>query len=195
MHGLINRALQGFVTDTYGQAVWDEVHSQAGLPDEAFEAMLHYPDRMTGETLAAAAAVLHRDAGGLLEDLGAYLVTHERMEPIRRLLRFGGTGFLDLLQSLEDLPGRARLAVPDLEIPDLSLRQPAAHRFELAVSWPLPGAGAVLLGMLRALADDYGALVLLEPESDEGGVERIGIELLDPRFAAGRDFTLGGVPA
>jgi len=193
MHGLVNRALQGFLTDTYGKAIWNEVRSQAGLPFDGFESMLYYEDRLTGDTIDAAAAVLHRDNLSLLEDLGTYLVTHPNLEPLRRLLRFGGDTFYDFLQSLDDLAGRARLAVPDLELPDLHICHLHRNSFVLEVTWPVPGVSAVLLGALRALADDYGALAILEFDGSGGGIERIKIELLDMAHASGRQFSLGAV--
>ena len=192
MHGLVNRALQGFLTDTYGKEIWDEVQSQAGLPFDGFESMLHYDDRLTGDVISAASAVLHKDRYTLLEDLGTYLLSHPNQEGLRRLMRFGGDSFFDVLQSLDDLSGRARLALPDLDVPDLMIRQESPNRFVLEVRWCLPGAGSVFLGALRAMADDYGALAFFEAEDGEDGEERVLIDLVDQSFASGRSFSLGG---
>jgi len=191
MHGLVNRALQGFLTDTYGKEIWEEVQSQAGLPEGGFESMLHYEDGLTGDTILAASAVLHKDRCTLLEDLGTYLLSHPNQEGLRRLMRFGGDTFFDFLQSLDDLSGRARLALPDLDMPDLMIRQDSHNRFVLEVSWALPGAGSVFLGALRAMADDYGALAFFEAEEGQDGTERVVIDLVDQSFATGRSFSLG----
>lgn len=192
MHGLVNRALQGFLIDTYGEVTWDEVLSQAGLPAGGFESMLHYEDRLTGEVIVAASAVLYKDRCSLLEDLGTYLLSHPNQEGLRRLMRFGGDSFFDFLQSLDDLSGRARLALPDLDMPDLTIQHDSHNRFVLLVRWGLPGAGSVFLGALRAMADDYGALAFFEAEEGEEGEERVVIDLVDQSFASGRSFTLGG---
>ena len=45
------------------------------------------------------------------------------------------------------------------------------------------------------MADDYGALVLLDHEGTRDGTELIRISLLDSDFAQGRDFSLSGVAA
>lgn len=191
MHGLVNRALQRFLTDTYGKEIWDEVQSQAALPFDGFESMLHYPDRLTGDAILAASAVLHKDRCTLLEDLGTYLLSHPNQEALRRLMRFGGDTFFDFLQSLDDLSGRARLALPDLDMPDLMIRQESHDRFVLEVRWCLPGAGSVFLGALRAMADDFGALAFFEAAEGAAGEERVVIDLVDPSFAMGRSFSLG----
>jgi len=191
MHGLINRAIQGFVADTYGLPAWEEVAQAAGLGFAEFEAMLVYEDTVTGSTLEAASTRLEKPREVLLEDIGTYLVSHPNTEALRRLLRFGGESYEDFLHSLEELPERARLAVSDLHLPELELREAARGRF-LLVCGPGPaGFGAVLVGVLRAMADDYGALVLLERREAAAGREAIEITLCHAGFAEGRAFELG----
>lgn len=193
MHGLVNRSLQCFLQDTYGASLWNIVRRRVKLEECDLEAMLVYPDSLTTDILAAACEELGRRQDELLEDLGTYLVTHPNMEAVRRLLRFGGHTFDEFLYSLDDLHDRLKLAVPDLDLPQLETREFSATSFGLICRWPMPGFGAVLLGILRALADDYGALVLLELDTrlNNGSViETVRIDVLEAAFASGRDFSL-----
>ena len=190
MHGLMNRSIQCFLRDTYGPGCWSAVARAAGLAPDGFEAMLDYDDALTDATLAAAVATLGRPRETILEDIGTYLVSHPNTEALRRLLRFGGVSFVDFLLSLEELPGRGRLAVPDLGLPTLDLAERGDGIFVLSVRGGYPGLGHVVVGMMRALADDYGALVSLDgPDLRDGG-EEITIHLHDHRFAEGRRFHL-----
>lgn len=196
MHGLINRSIQLFLRDTYGSGLWLRVARAAGAGPDGFEAMVIYDDAITGKVVDAAAALLGRPREAVLEDLGTYLVSHAERERLRRLLRFGGVTFADFLHSLDDLPGRGRLALPDLDLPHLSLRPEGQGRFRLLSASPLPGVGHVIAGLLRAMADDYGALVLIEHGGPADGPpdrfsEVVLIHLLDQRFATGRRFDLG----
>jgi hypothetical protein len=195
MHGMVNRALQGFLMTTYGDEVWAEVRSQAGLPFADFEAMLDYPDPMTLACFQAACQVLHKPPNALLEDVGTWLVTDEHLEPLRRLMRFSGTSFLDFLHSLEELADRGRLAVADLDMPVIELDQIDAVSFRIRARWTLPGIGPILMGCLRAMADDYGALAFLRLGGVENGVECLDVRLLDTAFSEGRSFALGRVIA
>ncbi len=193
MYGLVNRSIQCFVEDTYGRMVWERIVRDAGSEIVDFEAMLTYEDDLTGQVIEAAARHLSRDRSALLEDLGSYLVTHEHMDSVRRLLRFGGHTFEDFLQSLDDLHDRVKLAVPDLELPFLTLEQQSQESYTVSCRFPEPGYGAVLLGMLRALADDYGVLVLLDMEDANDGeaeYELLKVNLLETSFASGRSFSL-----
>jgi len=190
MHGLINRSIQCFVNDNYGAPVWNAVAQEAGVGPDGFEAMLSYDDALTVAVLEAASRHLDKPREALLEDMGTYLVSHGRLEPLRRLLRFGGETFLEFLHSLDDLAGRARLAVPDLDVPELELIEDGPHAFRLICQWHFPGACPVMMGILRAMADDYGALVLLDYDSTAADGATLVIELLDSRFAEGRSFRL-----
>ena len=97
MHGLINRAIQCFLRDTYGDAIWAQVAQSARLDFDSFEAMLTYPPEITEAVVQAAVSVLRRPRDTLLEDMGTYLVSHPNLEALRRLLRFGGVSFVEFL--------------------------------------------------------------------------------------------------
>jgi len=193
MHGLINRSLEYFLRDTYGNDVWCDVAQRAGLEFERFEAMFEYDDALTYAVLEAASETLSKSCQTLLEDLGTYLVSNPRMESLRRLLRFGGESFVEFLHSLDDLQGRAKLAVPELEMPKLTLLGGQDKGgFRLHCTGPPKGFGRVMRGLLRAMADDYGALVFLEDMGDDGSYGEIAITLVQNQFAHGRDFSLAG---
>ncbi|MDK3018088.1 heme NO-binding domain-containing protein [Pseudodonghicola flavimaris] len=191
MHGLINRAIQSFVCNTYGEDRWRNVTEAAGLGFSDFEAMLTYEDDLTDDVLNALCVELRRDRSEVLEDLGTYLVSHPAVEALRRLLRFGGETYVDFLYSLDELPGRARLAVNDLVLPAMELREIRPGQFSLTCEPGLPGFGWVMMGILRAMADDYGSLVMLEHAGARGGAEVIAILLVESAFAEGRAFELG----
>ncbi len=193
MYGLVNRSIQSFVEDMYSRSLWDAVINDAGIETRDFEAMLDYPDETTDDLLEAVAKHLRSDVPSVLEDLGTYLVTHPNCEAIRRLLRFGGHNFDEFLQSLDDLHDRVYLAVPDLELPDLELREFTSLNFALQCRWRKPGFGSVFLGILRAMADDYGALVILDHQvqpTEAGFEETVKIDVLERDFSSGRDFRL-----
>ncbi|AKO96059.1 MULTISPECIES: heme NO-binding domain-containing protein [Marinovum] len=191
MHGLINRAIQCFYRDTYGAPAWGEVVRRLELDFTEFEPMLHYGNELTQRMIGEMAAALGKDRETVLEDVGTYLISNPAVEAPRRLLRFGGETFLDFLHSLDDLPDRARLAVEDLVLPALELRDYGGNQFSLFCTGDFAGIGHVAVGVLRAMADDYGALVFLEHKGVSHGAEVIEITLIEAAFAEGRAFELG----
>ena len=198
MHGLYGKAFRCFLTDTYGPDTWAEVAARADLPPDGFEAMRGQPASAIVAAVEAAAEVLDKSRGAILVDVGIYLVSHPNTERLRRLLRFGGTDFAEFVHTVEDIPERARLAVPDLRLPAMTLAEEDG-RYRLAVISSLAGTGLVVLGILQAMADDYGALVLLEYRGGEPAdglvTERIEIEVALHGYAEGRRFDLGARPS
>jgi hypothetical protein len=196
MHGVVNRAIECFLRDTYGSAAWDEIVAGARLPVPSFEAMLTYDPPWTERVLAAAVGRIGKPRDALLEDLGIYLVSHPRYEALRRLLRFAGVTFEDFLLSVDELPGRARLALPDLDVVPIRLQQIGPRRYELCCGPGWPGFGHVLVGGLRAMADDYGALVTMQLLSEtEDGHSCLELNLHTAYHGRGRSFELTVRPA
>lgn len=191
MNGLVNRALQGFLIETYGRGVWDKICRDADLGFDEFEAMLQYAPDIAGSMAEAAAKRLDKSPAQLLEDVGTFLIAHPSQARIRRLLRFGGGDFREFLFSLEELRGRAQMALPGLDIPEFSLAQIDPNSFELTVKWYANELSPIVIGAVRAMADEYGALVLIDEVECASGDLMIGVELLDNSFAEGRSFRLG----
>lgn len=187
MHGLMNRAIQCFLRDTYGAEVWLTVAEQAGIEPEGFEAMMVYPDAITESLLCAASRQLSKPREALLEDIGIWLVSVERL---RRLMRFGGVDYHDFIDTLEELPGRAQLAVPDIGLPAIRVVPHSQGRFTLVCQGACEGFGQVLAGVLRAMADDYGALAMIDHVGATSRGETIEVELHEARYTEGRAFSL-----
>ncbi|SEK48486.1 Haem-NO-binding [Roseivivax marinus] len=191
MHALLNRMLHVFVEDTYGTEVWCDVLEGAGLSAVELDSLGPQTIRTTRALSRAVETVLARSVDTVLEDVGTYLVSHPNAQSVRRLLRFCGTDFVDFLHSLEDLPDRIRLAVPSLSLPEIEVAEEREARFLITCRGPLPGVGHLLAGLLRAMADDYGTLALLEHEGRSCDGDRLRVTLVDTAFSEGRRFVLG----
>ncbi|MEM9318417.1 MAG: heme NO-binding domain-containing protein [Pseudomonadota bacterium] len=188
----MNRAFQGFLVGAYGRDLWDLVRRDAGFDFEDFEPMLTYEPALTTRLVKAAARRLEKPGKSFMEDVGTWMIANPDQSAIRRLMRFGGEDYREFLFSLDELPDRAKMAVPHLEVPEISLEQKAPNQVDLLISWPKFDLSAVALGALRAMADDYGALVLLTMQATGRLSARIEVELLDVSFSEGRSFSLSG---
>ena len=197
MLGLICKSLEGFVRDQHGDLQWERIRRAARLPFERFEALRIYDDAVLMDLVAATGGVLDRRQSPLLEDIGHWICTHRPLEPVRRLIRFSGTSFVDLLFSLEEIEDRARIALPNLHLPQFRVELTASDEFVVTSQWMVPGAAAVLTGMLRAMADDYGTLAIIErgglSQDGDTVIETISVRVIEDTFHEPREFTLGGV--
>lgn len=174
-----------------------KICAAAEIGHDDFEALLTYDLAEAEAVIEAAVVLLKKDRRCFLEDVGTHVVSHPENASLRRLLRFGGDTFEEFLHSLDDMRDRVKLALPDLDMPQLELRVHSAQNFSLYYRWLTPGYGALALGMLRAMADEYGALVVLEHllgQDDSGDFDTISIALLDGDFADSGQFALGVAP-
>lgn len=186
MHTLINRAIEGFLRDIYGEDLWQAVAVSSGADRRGFAAVGARRANVSLAMVDHACRCLDKPRDELLQDLGAWIAGRES---IRRLLRFSGDSYGSFLDSLHELPGRAHLVVPDLGMPRLVVSDEAdgwrrVRLQDAAIEWC-----PVMAGLMRAMADDYGALSLIETEGDV-----IRVHVSDGAFAQGRAFDLAGPP-
>ena len=90
MLGVVNKVIEAFVCQRYGDGLWADLLIDVSLPGYEFEAMLTYDDGITYDLidrLAKRQSKMHQD---VLEDIGGYLVAEDSQASIRPLLRFGG---------------------------------------------------------------------------------------------------------
>lgn len=186
MHGLINRSIEGFLRHTYGDGVWRSVAHAVGADPRGFHTVRDYPDALSEALITHAARQLNKPQTDLLEDLGAWLA---QLESIRRLLQFSGRDFREFLLSLEELPGRAHMLVPGLQMPAIEVRAQTSGQVQIVIP---DGHGlwrSVIAGLARAMADDYGALGLIAVDDDT-----ISVQISDDAFSEGRHFELAVRP-
>lgn len=194
MLGLIFLSFEGFISQTYSPEVWRGALRKSAHASDGFEPLFQYDDVIAATLIEEISGSLRKSPQSLLEDFGTYLVTNPVSERVRRLLRFGGVDYEDFLHSLEDLSGRASLAVPDLNLPAIEVNEASGLSFEILVEDPDGYLSAVLLGILRALADDYGTLAILELvpgcQDDRGGKRLLTAQLVDMSHGEAREFQL-----
>ena len=190
MLGVANKAIEAFACQRYGDKLWADLLIDLSLPGYEFEAMLTYEDGITYDLinrLAKRQSKMHQD---VLEDIGGHLVAKDSQASIRRLLRFGGATFEDFLLSLDDLNDRVALALDILEMPMIRVFPMSAEKIHVRVAPKWHEFSDVLVGLLRALADDYGALVFMYRLTDTDQTECIEVILIDHHHTAGTSFDL-----
>lgn len=185
MQGLIHYSVETFIRQRRGEAAWAETAIRAGLDSRGFHAFRHYPPQMLDALISAGCAVFGLDQAEFLDDLGQWLAGTEE---VRRILRFSGASYADFVFALEHLHLRGEMVLPSLDLPRITVTQKAGGRFDLDIADRAEWA-AVICGVARAMADDYGVLAFVEIKRG-----RIRIDVPDTRFGPGRDFSLATIP-
>lgn len=182
MIGLINKSIEGFLRQNYGDAVWVEIAMSANVDQHGFLDLSSSDGRITRKILMASARRLGKLPSEVIEDLGAWLV---RLEPVRRLLRFSGNSFHEFVTALDELPGRTRLVLPAMSVPSLSVKILDANTYLIGHDEIPSGWVWGVSGVLRGMADDYGALVIINVCGNW-----VTLTVASSQHSRGRPFTL-----
>lgn len=133
MLGVVNKVIESFVSQRYGDKLWADVLVDLSLPGYEFEAMLTYEDGITYDLIDGLAKRQSKMYQDILEDIGGYLVAEDSQASVRRLLRFGGATFEDFLLSLDDLNDRVALALDILDMPTVAVEPISAEKVHIRV--------------------------------------------------------------
>lgn len=161
MLGLINKAIENFAIDTYGKAFWNSFTRRHLNGEFTFEPLLEYENALTFRLIDWLVEARSKTSADIMEDIGTFLVSARNGEALRRLLRFGGANFVEFIFSLDELNERSEIALKDLNLPQLSVERINQNSVSVRVDQSWPGFEHVMAGILRSLADDYGALVFI----------------------------------
>ncbi|SIS72700.1 heme NO-binding domain-containing protein [Paracoccus saliphilus] len=179
MHWLVRKFIESFLRETYSDALWHRVCRSSGVA--SYRSSID--DLNSQDLIAMAAQMLGKPKDDLLEDLGAWSARQER---IRRLLRFSGRNFHDFLLNLEMLGDRVRMIAPDFLMPRIRVTEDGIDC--LRVDFPSDGHewACAMAGLIRCMADDYGALGVIGIEENS-----VTVQISDGFFTSGRSFLLG----
>ncbi len=150
MHGLLNRSVEEYLRTRYGNALWRCAAQAAGVDERGFQAIGDYPDSLIVLMADAAAERLGIARLDLFEDMGAWL---GQVEPLRRLLRFSGSDYVDFVLALDQLRARGHMIVPGLGIPQICVSRDGARQLSHRHDWRRP---ALVASGGRIAASDGG---------------------------------------
>lgn len=172
MYGMVNHGIETFVTETFGAEEWDAICCDAGLPATGFEEMLTYPDDVTYSLVAAICRRHGMAAAEALRTFGDYWVDYSRQTTVGKLMRFGGDGLIERLESLDEMHDRIKLAMPHLRPPrfEFEFGENGVHRLHYASE--REGLEPMVMGLVEGLGRETGQTVEItqDPEPAFEGV-------------------------
>lgn len=169
MYGLVNKAVEGLVRTKFGDAMWDRIRSDAGLPDEPFVSMAQYPDATTYALVGAATKALGVDAAAILREFGRYWMQYTAEAGYGDLLRTAGRTLPEFLRNLDQLHTRVQLMFPHLQPPSFAVTDEADGALVLHYHSDRPGLAPLVEGLLDGLSRRFGVALTVRHERIEAG--------------------------
>ncbi len=106
MYGLVNAAIEEFVTANFGKDKWDAIKAEAGVEIASFGRMQHYPDELTYGLVGAASKVLGIAPEAALHAFGQFWVLYTGKAGYGDLFDSAGSTLRDFLFNLDNLHSR-----------------------------------------------------------------------------------------
>jgi hypothetical protein len=170
MYGMVNMAVEEFLTDRYGSTVWQAVKDRAAPEVDHFLTMEQYPDELTDRLMGAAVEVTGATPDQISEAFGDYFVGYAKRSGHGELLDIIGSSLPEALDNLDNMHTRVALAFPDLRPPSFWCTEVTDHSLILHYLSERRGMTATIPGAVRGLARlfDTEVNVRLVASRDEG---------------------------
>lgn len=151
MYGLVNKAVQGFVTSSFGQETWERIRQEAGVKEVAFVGMNPYPDEVTYNLVGAGSKVLGLPADKILEAFGIYYMTFSAQEGYGPMLRMMGDNLPEFLHNLNPMHERLKVTFPKLKPPRITVTDETPDSLHLHYFSDRPALAPFVIGLLKGL--------------------------------------------
>ncbi len=167
MYGLVNRAIQEFVTTEFGVPMWESIRQAAEVETPEFHGMEEYPDAVTYALVGAASAKLALPPERILEAFGEYWVLYTGRAGYGDLLRMAGDDFVGFLQNLDRLHARIGRAYPSLKPPAFQCTDITDSTLLLHYRSDRPGLTPLVIGLVKGLGKMFNTAVEIAVVEDK----------------------------
>ena len=162
MYGLVNRAVEGLVTEKFGADAWLRICQRADLEDASFVAMEAYDDAITYSLVAAASAELGLEPAAVLEAFGDYWTTYTIEEGYGDLLTMMGNSLEEFLDNLDSMHARIAGTMPELMPPSFEREANDDGSSVVHYRSEREGLAPMVLGLLKGLARRFSVAIEIE---------------------------------
>lgn len=155
MYGLVNQAIEGFVTSSFGEKVWESIKAKAGVLEPVFMSNEPYPDEVTFALVVAGAKELKLTPDQVLEAFGEYWVLFTAQEGYGALLEACGSDLKTFMRNLPNLHSRMSLIFPQLRIPEFSCFVESNGNLRVEYRSSRSGLSAFVVGLFKGLSKRF----------------------------------------
>ena len=121
MYGIINKAIEGLVTENFGGEIWEQIKIKSEVNIDHFISNNAYDDSVTYKLAGAAAEVLNIGVDQVLFLFGEYWILKTGSESYGSLMKAGGRNLKEFLKNLPNFHSRVMLMYPKITPPEFKI--------------------------------------------------------------------------
>jgi hypothetical protein len=168
MYGVVNKAIQGLVTENFGQEKWEQVRLHSGVNVDTFISNDQYDDSITFKLAMAASAVLKMSLKEVLHAFGKYWVLKTGKQHYGSLMDAGGSNLREFLVNLPNFHSRIMLLYPNIKPPEFKTVVISETEIHLHYFSTRTGLTDFAEGLVMGLADAFHEQVTVRVIQQKG---------------------------
>lgn len=164
MYGMVNNALMDLLIAHYGEPIWLQIKTKAGVEDDIFVSTDSYPDEITYRLVSAASEIIDLPAEKVLHLFGRWWVLETATRHYGHLMKTVGRSLGEFLENLPNLHTRVVMMFPDLQPPIFECTDVSPNELRLHYKSHRRGLSTFLIGMLEGLGEMFTVSVSIKHE-------------------------------
>ena len=166
MYGIVNKAIESLVVESFGQDKWNAVKETSGVDVDFFISNEPYDDAITYSLAFAISKETGISVGEVLCVFGEYWILKTGKEKYGNLLEAGGNNLKEFLLNLPAFHNRIMLMYPKLTPPEFMVSNVEEKSMYVHYFSKRAGLKEFVRGLLQGLGKLYDTPVQLELIND-----------------------------
>ena len=173
MYGLLCENLRDMIIRKHGEAMWIQVHENAGVKSQSFVLHTVYSDAAISHLARAYAEITSKSVDSIMKELGISFVTFVEKNGYNDLLKVLGRNMRDFLNGLDSLHEYLRFSYTKLKPPSFFVEMETARGMILHYRSKRVGFLHYVVGQIEEVGRKFYDLKVetevLDYKSDENG--------------------------
>ncbi|AZQ65268.1 heme NO-binding protein [Flammeovirga pectinis] len=162
MYGIVNKAIEGLVTENFGAENWRKIREKSGVEIEVFSGNELYDDKITFDLAIAAADVLELPLEDVLIAFGKYWVLTTAKKHYGSLMDTGGNTLREFFVNLPNFHSRVMLLYPNIQPPEFDVEEVGEKELKLKYFSKREGLTFFVHGLILGLGEAFDMVVETE---------------------------------
>lgn len=155
MYGIVNKAIQDLIIDTFGEDKWGAIKEKSSVDIEFFLSNEPYDDDVTYKLAGAASEVLGISVGDVLYAFGEWWILKTGKEKYGGLMESGGNNLKEFLVNLPLFHNRIMLMYPKLTPPEFKVSDVEENSIHVHYHSKREGLQEFVRGLMSGLGKMY----------------------------------------
>lgn len=162
MYGIVNKAIEDLVKETYGLEKWEAVKKRVGSDIDFFISNEPYPDHITYNLVGAISEEMNLPVSEVLRAIGEWWVLRTGREKYGSLMEAGGATLQEFLANLPAFHSRVMFIYPNVTPPEFKLSDQTQKSVCVHYFSKRAGLQEFVWGLLQGLGKMYDTPVSIE---------------------------------